>query len=216
MNGQEVFEIRITGTRNGELLTPESLDISEWVDLLVHGRNLLFPEKSKKDSPKVTIEIEHGSIRLLLKTSVIVVIQVQALMGKVNKDRMLINLPKKQVEALQFFQDMAREEQFDIRIGNTEEIEGGLHLSSKTNFIPDESAWVEVETLIWGKLVNAGGGKPSQMFTSIQKNLGCSSLKLPKKFWLRKSKIVCININKLKSTFFKMLLRENLIPNLLI
>ena len=155
--GQETFEIRITGTRQGELLTPESLDISEWIDVFTHGRNLLFPEKNRKDSPKVSMKIESGSIRLLFMTSVVAVIQAQAVMGKIAQDRTLNQLPKKQAEALRYFQGMAKEEQLDIRLGRSDQMDQGLHLSSHTDFRPEESAWVEVETLIWGRLVNAGG-----------------------------------------------------------
>ncbi|MEM6631475.1 MAG: hypothetical protein AAF694_17470 [Bacteroidota bacterium] len=157
MMGQETFEIRITGTRQGELLTPELLDVSEWIEIFTHGRNLLFPEKSRKDSPKVTVRIESGSVRLLFMTNAADVIQVQALIGKIALDRTLNQLPKKQAEALRYFQGKAREEQLDIRLGRTDQMDRGLHFSSKTDFLPEESAWVEVEILICGRLVNAGG-----------------------------------------------------------
>lgn len=157
MDSQSTFEIYIDGMREGKKISPESFDIDEWMDAYKHAKNLLFPEHSKKDRPLISVQTQAGSIRIILTTGLAAVLQVQALLANIQQQKELGILPKKQAEAVRFFHKMAVEEGFQISMGQQENISQGLHLDRNTEFQPETPAWVEVEPIVWGKVVNIGG-----------------------------------------------------------
>ncbi len=163
MSRQATFEIHIEGSRRGEKLSPDLLDINEWIDVYKHARNLLYPDGSQKDRNPIQVKTELGSVRVLLTTAAALVIQAQALLGAVQQRKELGFLPKKQAEAIRYFYKIAKDEQFDIQLGEEGKLDNGLRLNRTFEFIPEKPVWVEMETFVSGKVTNLGGKTKSNI-----------------------------------------------------
>ncbi|MEM7660494.1 MAG: hypothetical protein AAF399_30610 [Bacteroidota bacterium] len=157
MDGQATFEILIKGQRDGKPLSREAFDVDEWIAALKNGRNLLYPEKSNKKRPQISFDPQSGSIRILMVTATAAVVQANALMARVNQTAELGILPSKQAEAVRYFHNLALDNQFDVFLGEAGQVEKGLHLHRRFEFHLEEPAWVEVNTTVWGKVVDMGG-----------------------------------------------------------
>ncbi|MDP5169578.1 MAG: hypothetical protein NWR72_04985 [Bacteroidia bacterium] len=150
------FVIHIEGQRSGKPLGMDSLDVKDWIDSLQYGTDLLFPEGGK-NRPQVSPQVEEGSIKFLFVTAIAAVIQVHALLSKINQTKELGILPQKQIKAIRYFANLARKESLQITLGDTTSLHQGLFLDKNTEFQPDNSAWIQVEPIVWGKVINIGG-----------------------------------------------------------
>ena len=63
------IEIRITGSKGNIELSPDNYDIREIISILENAENLIYPG-DKKDRPLITYNIEKGSVKHILKTSI--------------------------------------------------------------------------------------------------------------------------------------------------
>lgn len=83
------IEIHVSGKRGALDLKPDTLDVRELMSVLEHAEDLLFP-KDRKDRPLISYQLESGSVRHLLKTSIQAIIGFNAILGEVEtrKNRM--------------------------------------------------------------------------------------------------------------------------------
>jgi hypothetical protein len=157
MEGQATFEILIKGQRDGKPLSRDAFDVDEWIAALKYGKHLLYPEKTSKQRPRISFESQAGSVRILMRTATAAVVQANALMARVNQTAELGILPARQAEAVRFFHNLAQDNQFEVFLGEAGQVDQGLHLHRGFEFPADEPAWVEVNTTVWGKVVDMGG-----------------------------------------------------------
>lgn len=150
------FEVKITGTRAGQPLRPELLDVDEWIKLLQHARDLLYPEGKH---PQIGIRMEPGSARLLLSAEAGVVIQAHALLEELNRHRSLSILKAKQREVIYFFQRWASEAKLAFQLGQPQKLAQGLLIDPHTSvsWIREESVWVTAELYLTGTITRIGG-----------------------------------------------------------
>lgn len=151
------FEIRMQGQRDGKPIDPSVLDVEEWLGILKHGRDLLYPDSSAKTRPQIGFDPKPGSIRVLLTTATAAVVQTTALMARVHQTSEIGILPPKQAEAVRYFLRMAQEHRLEVYLGEAEQVEQGLHLHRGLHFPEEEPAWVIVEAQVLGKVIDMGG-----------------------------------------------------------
>ncbi|MEM6316772.1 MAG: hypothetical protein AAF960_03835 [Bacteroidota bacterium] len=149
------FEIRISGTRDGEPLTPAHLDIDEWITFMENAKNMLSPDK--KERPKITARVEEGSVRFIFTTIPALVIQANALLGAVKESKQLTTLNLKQRESTRFFQKFANKHQLTVTLGRPNTLKEGLVIDRQTEWEESNPIWVKTELFLDGKITNIGG-----------------------------------------------------------
>ncbi len=154
------FEIKISGTRDGEPITSEHLDVDEWIAFMEHAKNVLYPDK--KNRPKITARVEAGSVRFIFSTNPALVIQAHALLGAVNTSKQLSTLNNKQQESVRYFQKFAERNQVTINLGEQKELAKGLEINKQIEWEESNPVWVKSELYVDGKVTNIGGkSKPN-------------------------------------------------------
>lgn len=150
------FLIKIAGSRNGQALTPQALDVDEWIALLEHSKNLLYPE-GKKGRGQVGMLIEPKGVNMKLFADKSVVIQAQDLLSQASATGQMGILHPKQVDAIEHFQAMAEQYHFLFKMGWVESSAPALSLNRHTHWDKTESSWLAAEKYISGIVTNAGG-----------------------------------------------------------
>lgn len=154
------FEVKISGTRDGEPITPEHLDVDEWIAFMENAKNVLYP--NKKERPKITARVEEGSVRFIFTTIPALVIQAHALLGAVNNSKQLSTLNSKQQESVRYFQKFADRNQVTINLGEQKELAKGLEINKQIEWEESNPVWVKAELYLNGKVTNIGGkSKPN-------------------------------------------------------
>ncbi|MEZ4827855.1 MAG: hypothetical protein R3C61_16450 [Bacteroidia bacterium] len=157
MSRLSTFEIHIDGRYKGTPLTPDAFDIKDWEETLKYARTLLFPDSPNKTRPHISFTQETGSIRFIFTTTIASIIQAHSLLAEVQKSKDLGILPEKQAESIRYFHRLAQHRQFEIKLGEQNKLDEGLLINQHTEFTIDKPAWVETETIVWGKVMNMGG-----------------------------------------------------------
>ena len=150
------FNLKITGSRNGQDLSPQSLDVDEWIGLFEHARNLLYPE-GKKGRDHVGVSIEAGSVKLRLIAPASVVTQTQALLAQAGETQQLGILHPKQADAVGHFQSLAELNSFTFHIGSPAKPSQILLIDCHTIWERSEKSWLPLERYVSGVVTNAGG-----------------------------------------------------------
>ena len=86
MENKGQIEIRITGRKDNQELTPENYDIREIIAMLENVEKLLYSSDSK-ERPTISYKIEGGSVRHVLTTSMQEVIGFNAIIGQINENQ---------------------------------------------------------------------------------------------------------------------------------
>lgn len=156
MSSLRSFEVRLSGTRDAKDLHPEAIDVDEMIAIMQNGRDLLYPDGKKKE--KVSVQVREGSVVVSFLAAAGRVIEVQALMEEVDRNRDLGLLAPKQREAITFFQEVASKNDFSIDLGAAEKTEK-LHIDqdSARHWKQPIPTWVDAELFLTGKITNIGG-----------------------------------------------------------
>lgn len=174
------IEIRIKGTKGNFNLTPENYDIKEIISLLENVENLLFPN-NKRNRPTITYNIEHGSVKHSLKTSIQYIIGFNAIIAQINNVQNIDFLDIGTAKALEHFQDIAKKKNYEFNISTSIEDSNHLQLDKSTNFYRTESIWADAEFYFYGKVTNAGG-KDKANIHIFSEELGTVKIQTPISF----------------------------------
>lgn len=150
------IEINITGSKGNIDLTPDNYDIKEIITLLENAENLLFPG-DKRNRPIISYNIEQGSVKHLLKTSIQYIIGFNAIVGQVNIVQNIDFLDIGIAKAIEYIQDIAKKRNYVFKIGTSLDESNLLHIDRTTQFYRTESIWADAEFYFYGKVTNAGG-----------------------------------------------------------
>jgi hypothetical protein len=161
MDGNKMdFEIKINGTRDGQSITPEQLDIDELIAFMENAKNILY--SNNKDKPRIYVKVKKGSVRFIYTAATTMVIQAHALLAEVNNSKQLTILNPKQQEAIKFFQKYAIKNHVTINLGKYGHLENGLSIDKQTKWKIAKPVWVKTELFLDGKVTNIGGkSKPN-------------------------------------------------------
>ncbi len=150
------IEIKISGSKGNLELSPDNYDIREIISILENAENLLYPN-DKKDRPTISYNIEKGSVKHILKTSIQYIIGFNAIIGQVNQVQNIDFLDLSTAKAFENIQDIASKKNYVISIKTSLENTNEVYVDRTTKFKRTEAIWAEAEFYFYGKVTNAGG-----------------------------------------------------------
>jgi hypothetical protein len=174
------IEIKITGSKGNIELSPDNYDIRDIITMLENAENLLFPN-DKKERPTISYNIEKGSVKHILKTSIQYIIGFNAVMGQVNDVKNIDFLDFATAKAFENIQDIAIKNNYSFNIKTSLENTNEVKLDRTTNFRRTEAIWAEAEFYFYGKVTNAGGKDKANIHLLTEK-LGTLRVQTPISF----------------------------------
>ena len=133
------IEIRITGKKGNQELKPDNYDIKEIRSVLDHAEKLLFPNEKKR--PLISYNLEEGSVRHVLKTSMQAIIGFNAILAQVQYSNSID------------FLEINTSKAIETSIENT----NILSINTNTSYKRSDEYWIDAEFYFYGKITNAGG-----------------------------------------------------------
>jgi hypothetical protein len=151
--------VTIIGKSEGGQLNPKDIDITETKELLSDVETLLFPVKAERDErPKVSYEVQEGSIKNIFYLPVAKAIMFTALMTEVGKQGSVDILDTRAASILDKWQrkayDSGREYNFSSSVSPDKSF---LNINKQTEFIMAQSSWVDINLYLYGKIYEEGG-----------------------------------------------------------
>lgn len=151
------IEIKVLGKKGNLELTPENYDIKDIISVLEHAENLLFPN-NKKDRPTISYDIQEGSVKHILKTSLQAIIGFNALLLQIYNSNYSIDfLESPTARAFEFFQDSAKKQGVAFEISTSVKDSARLTVNQETEFIRSEEIWADAEFYFYGTVTDFGG-----------------------------------------------------------
>lgn len=150
------IEIRVVGSKGNIELSPENYDIREIMSILENAESLLFPI-DHKNRPIISYQIEAGSVKNILKTSIQFIIGFNAVIGQVSDSNSIDFLDLPTAKAFENIQKMAFKKDYAFTISTSLEGTEAVRIDTTTNFLRTESIWADAEFYFYGKVTNAGG-----------------------------------------------------------
>ncbi len=150
-------EIKVVGKKGNLELTPDNYDIKDIITVLEHAENLLFPN-NKKERPTISYDIQEGSVRHILKTSLQAVIGFNALLLQIHNNNYAIDfLESPTAKAFEYFQDSSKKQGVSFEISTSVKDSGQLTVNQETEFIRSEEIWADAEFYFYGIVTDFGG-----------------------------------------------------------
>lgn len=151
------IEIKVLGKKGNLDLTPENYDIKDIISVLEHAENLLFPN-NRKDRPTISYNIQEGSVKHILKTSLQAIIGFNALLLQISNNNYSIDfLESPTARAFEHFQDSAKKQGICFEISTSVKDSGKLMVNQDTEFIRSEEIWADAEFYFYGTVTDFGG-----------------------------------------------------------
>lgn len=150
------IEIRITGSKGNIELSPDNYDIREIISILENAENLIYPG-DKKERPLISYNIEQGSVKHILKTSIQFIIGFNAIIGQVNNVQDIDFLDLSTAKAFENIQNIAIKKDYVFRIKTSLENTNEVKVDRTTQYFRTEAIWADAEFYFYGKITNAGG-----------------------------------------------------------
>lgn len=150
------IEIVITGSKGNIELSPDNYDIREIISILENAENLLYPG-DKKERPLITYNIEKGSVKHILKTSIQFIIGFNAIIGQINGVQDIDFLDLSTAKAFENLQNIAVKKDYSFSIKTSLENTNEIKVDRTTRYIRTEAIWADAEFYFYGKITNAGG-----------------------------------------------------------
>jgi len=156
------IEIRITGSKGSQELSPANYDIREVKEILEQAESLIVPG-DKKDRLPIIYQLEEGSVKHVFKTSIQYVIAFNAIVGQVNRSKSVDFLDLPTAKAFEAFQQIAVRRQYVFDIRTSLEDSSVVRIDRNTKFYRSDSTWVEAEFYFYGKVTSMGGKEKSSI-----------------------------------------------------
>lgn len=150
------IEIRITGTQGNIDLTPDNYDIREIISILENAESLLY-SGDKKERPLISYQIEEGSVKHILKTSIQFIIGFNAIIGQVNQVNNIDFLDLSTAKAFENIQNIALKKNYKFSIKTSLNKTNEVKIDRTTHYFRTEVIWADAEFYFYGKVTNAGG-----------------------------------------------------------
>ena len=156
MNKIGQIEIVVKGFRGNIEITPDSYDIKDIVDILQNVENLLFPN-NKKERPIISYDIEKGSVKHIIKTSMQAILGFNAILFQVQNDNSIDFLEIQTAKAFEFFQESAQKQNIEFTISTSILNTSQIVINKDTKLHRSEEVWAEAEFYFYGIIIDAGG-----------------------------------------------------------
>lgn len=171
------IEIRISGTKGNLALSPDNYDIRDIIAILENAENLLYPGE-KKNRPTISYNIEEGSVKHILKTSIQYIIGFNAIIGQLNQVKNIDFLDLATAVAFENIQGMAARQDVAFNIRTSIDKSNEVLIDKTTHFYRTEAIWADAEFYFYGKLTNAGG-KDKANIHILTEELGTVRIQTP-------------------------------------
>lgn len=180
MNKIGHIEIQITGSKGNLELSPDNYDIREIISILENAENLLYPG-DKKDRPIISYNIEEGSVKHILKTSIQYIIGFNAIIGQVANVQNIDFLDLSTAKAIENIQEMASKKDYTFSIRTSLENSNEIKIDRTSKLKRTEVIWADAEFYFYGKITNAGGKDKANIHIYTD-NLGTVRVQTPISF----------------------------------
>jgi len=159
MDTQGYISITITGKTSDGNLNPKDIDISETKELLSDVEALLFPTKAEKDErPKVSYEVQEGSVKNLFFIPAAKVIMFTALMSEVGKRGNIDLLEPKAAAIIDKWQRKSYTTgRAYLLTSSISPDEAFVKINKESQFIAAQTDWVNTNLYLYGKIYEEGG-----------------------------------------------------------
>jgi hypothetical protein len=153
------ISVTIQGKTPDGNLNPKDIDIAETKELLSDVETLLFPTKPEKDQrPKVSYDVQEGSVKNMFYTPISKVIMFTALMSEVEKQGNLEILDVKAAKIIDKWQKKVYHSGRQYLIASsTSDGRSFFSITKETQFISAETTWVDTSLYVYGKIYEEGG-----------------------------------------------------------
>lgn len=156
MNKIGQIEIVVKGFKGNVEVTPDNYDIKNIVDILQNAENLLFPN-NKKERPIISYDIEKGSVKHIIKTSMQAILGFNAILFQVQNDNSIDFLEIQTAKAFEFFQESAQKQNVEFTISTSIQNTSQIVINKDTKLHRSEEVWAEAEFYFYGIIIDAGG-----------------------------------------------------------
>lgn len=150
------IEIRITGSKGNLDLSPDNYDIREIIFVLENAENLLYPG-DKRDRPTISYQIEEGSVKHIIKTSIQHIIGFNAIIGQVSQVQNIDFLDLGTAKAFENIQENAIKRNYVFSIKTSLANSYEVRVDKTTKYYRTEAIWADAEFYFYGKVTHAGG-----------------------------------------------------------
>lgn len=156
MNKIGQIEIIVKGFKGNIELKPDNYDIRNIIDLLQNVENLLFPN-NKRERPVISYDIEEGSVKNIIRTSMQAIIGFNAILFQVQSENSIDFLEYQSAKAFEFFQETAQKQNVEFQISTDIPNSSKVIINKDTKLQRSDETWVDAELYFYGIIVDAGG-----------------------------------------------------------
>ncbi|MFZ2325181.1 MAG: hypothetical protein WAV89_15975 [Ignavibacteriaceae bacterium] len=156
MNKIAQIEIVVKGFKGNIEITPDNYDIKNIIEILQNVENLLFPN-NKKERPVISYDIEKGSVKHIIKTSMQVILGFNAILFQVQNENSIDFLEAQTAKAFEFFQDAAQKQGVEFTISTSIQNTSQIVINKETKLQRSEDVWADAEFYFYGVIIDAGG-----------------------------------------------------------
>jgi hypothetical protein len=167
-NTKSYISFKIEGKKEGESLRPENLDISEIREVLTDIEALLFPYTKERKGETIAYQLEEGSVIHKFIVPMLLAVQFQSIIDKLQTQNNLSLLERKQTEIIEKYQSKAQKEDLFISISTSENPQQSLKINKNTCFQPKEDIWIDTEQYVYGEIYEAGGREKTNIHIHTQ------------------------------------------------
>ena len=150
------MQIRITGFKGEQPLSPANYDVQEVAEILEAAVPLLVPA-GRKDRPSISYGLEAGSVVHKFTTILAPIIGLNAILGSIQEPQDLELLELPMAHAIERFQKLSIRRGYAIFISTSLPKTQELVIDAGTHFFLNEAFWLDAEFYFYGKVMNAGG-----------------------------------------------------------
>ncbi|MEO8761953.1 MAG: hypothetical protein ABI388_10815 [Bacteroidia bacterium] len=175
------IEIKISGNKGNIELSPDNYDIKEIISILENAENLLY-SGDKKNRPVISYQLEKGSVKNILKTSIQYIIGFNAIIGQINTENNINFLDGPTAKAIENIQNIARKNNFTFNIKTSLNLTNNLKIDVNTQYYLKEDVWIDAEFYFYGKITNGGGSSKTNIHI-LTDNYGKVIIQTPASFF---------------------------------
>jgi len=158
------ISVKITGKTLQGTLNLKDIDIAETKELLVDVETLLFPSKAEREEkPRVSYEVQNGSIKNLFFIPAANVTMFTALMSEVGKRGRTDLLQQKAATIIYKWQKKAFASGREYTITSSVNERPFLTINRDTKFIALQTDWVNTNLYLYGEISEEGGLSSSNL-----------------------------------------------------
>jgi hypothetical protein len=165
MNKEGFISVTIKGKTIDGSLSPKDIDINETKEILTDVETLLFPTKlEKEDRPKVSYEVQEGSVRNIFFVPIAKAIMFTALMSEVGKQGTTELLEPQAAAIIDKWQQRSYKIGYEYSItSSTQSDISFLNINRESKFIAPQTDWVNTSLYLYGEIYEEGGLSKSNL-----------------------------------------------------